>query len=343
MTVFRIYAYEVTPQRTSEAKTSPRGGSFPPNKEFRKSLDTLFGASKLATQAVVDFKTDPTEDSGRRDHRVRSLVMEFLFGSPASAKKAAHEMATLLSNSMDERSPPTLLMLTGSRSTQGHRIVMWAFPQEEAFQFRTSGETTKIRLLTDIFSRSSRLRKAAMFEGKDRATDFWTGRVLDLQTAGGLGKAADYWITKFLDCRFALEGNAGTRLLVKYLRSAYDLLEGHEDREQIYSAMIGVRTSPRPTWSMSSFANHFLKDEAKRVFLQSVPTEQRHLQFRFQRQEFEDKLNFRIFKLKDDVFVSAPFGTVGKSVVIHDDLDGGERRLSCEGVVVAEKVRARHA
>jgi len=338
--LFRIYAFAVTPQRTADEKSQPSGGAFSVNDEIRAALDTLYASSKLASQASVDFRVDGDEELRDRKHVVRDLVMQFAFGAAAQARSAAHSLAGRLADAMDERSPSTLLLLSACQNGTQRRTTIWAFPQEEAFQFRSSKAGAKIRLLNDIFSRSSRLRKAALFEGSQRRTDFWSGRVLDVQTTGGFGRGADYWIATFLDCRLGLEGEAGTRLLVKYLRQTYESMDDQEVRDQLYGAMVAIRTSPKRTWSLKQFATHYLDGKAKMGFIQEVPGELADLSFRFDRKVFEDKLNFRIFRLQDDVYVSAPFGAIGSSVQITE---GQQRRLQCQGVVVEERVRARHA
>lgn len=335
MTFFRIHAYEIVPQRTKQTKTAPVGGSLPAATDFANSLISLYSSSGLNRQAVVNFRA--TGATATRQHDVRDLVMGFTFGSPQKAKSCAVKIATRLSNWMDDRSPASLLMLTGSDHGAKRRMTMWAFPQEEAFQFRASRGNARIKLLKDIFSRSSRLRKAATFEGQDRKTDFWNGKVIDLQ-ASKLGTTANYWTEDFLDCRWALAGKTGTRLLASHLRTAYESVDEQDDRDQIYNAMVAVRTSPTQSWSMTKFSSQFLTGEAKRLFDQGVPSELRNLSFKFDRTEFESKLNFRVFQLEDDVFVSAPFGTIGNSVTIKD---GKKRILKCQGPVVDEKVRAR--
>ena len=343
MELFRIHAYAVTPQRKAEVKQAPTGGAFPVNDDIRTALDALFVKSKLPSQATVDFRIDGSGNGNNRQHVVRDLIMEFAFQGPAKAKVAAQALSTRLADSMDERSPPsTLFMLAASRSGARRRMTMWAFPQDEAFQFRSSNNRPRIRLLDDVFSRSSRLRKAALFEGRNLNSDFLSGRILDLQTMGGFGKAADYWISNFLDCRLALEGEAGTRLLAKHLREAYESLASQADRDQLYNAMTAVRTSPKTTWSAKQFAAQYLQGEAKRVFLQSVPADLRNLSFKFQRDVFENKLNFRVFRLQNDVYVSAPFGTIGTGKTVRIT-EGKQRKLRCEGPIAEEKVRARHA
>ena len=341
MELFRIHAFAVIPQKTADEKSPPNGGAYPVNAEIRAVLENLFVSSKLSTQASVDFRVDGKTNLQERKNAVRDLIMEFVFGTPPKARVAAQSVATRLAESMDERSPPTLLMLTASRNGSDCRMTMWAFPQDEAFQFRASKSGAKIKLLSDIFSRSSRLRKAALFEGRQRQTDFWTGRILDVQSTGGFGKAADYWITDFLDCRFGLEGEAGTRLLVDHVKVTYDSVVGEDDRDQLHSAMVAIRTSPQKTWSLTQFANRYLQGEAKRAFLQSIPAEMRNLSFKFQRDVFEKKLNFRVFHLENDIYVSAPFDTVGEGKPVRVS-NGEQRTLRCEGPVVSEQVRARH-
>jgi len=337
MSIFRIHAYEVVPQRTEESKILPVGGSLPASSDFVGSLEALFVSSKLEKETVVDFKVD--KSAAKRQHDVRDLIVDYLYGTPQKAKASSVKIATRLSNSMDNRSPATLLMLTASNSGSDNRITMWAFPQEEAFQFRASKGAARVKLLTDIFSSSSNFRKAATFHGQKRNTDFWNGRVLDRQ-ASVQGSAANYWTERFLECRSALEGKTGTRLLAVALRKSYESAVSNSDRDQIYSAMVAVRTSPKKPWTIKKFASQFLDGEANRLFQNAVPSELRMLSFKFDRVEFEKKLNFRVFRLEDDVFVSAPFGTIGKSVKIGS---GKQPKLSCKGVIVDEKLRARHA
>ena len=344
MELFRIYAYAVTPQRKATVKQAPSGGAYTVKPEVQEALDSLFVSSKLATQATVDFRIDGKTASKKRHHVVRDLVMQFAFQkAPAKARAAAQALATRFADSMDERSPAaTLFLLAASRKGTRRRMTMWAFPQDEVFHFRPGNNRANIRLLKDVFSRSSRLRKAVLFEGKNTSSDFLTGRIIDLQATGGSGKAADYWLSTFLDCRLGLEGEAGTRHLAKYLRQAYEAMDNQDDRDQIYNAMNAIRTSPKRIWSAKKFAAEYLEGEAKRVFLQSVPTDLRDLSFKFTRDVFENKLNFRVFRLENDVYVSAPFGTIGddKTVKITE---GRQRTLRCKGPIADEKMRARHA
>lgn len=341
MELFRILGFAVSPQRTSDEKILPSGGAFAVTAEIKNALGSLMESAKLGSQSVVDFQTDPSDDSGQRKHIVRDQIIQIAFGTSAQAKTAATRLAESLAACMDKRSPETLLMVAASRDGRKlARATLWAFPQEEAFQFRPLKKGATVKLLSDIFSQSSRLRKAALFEGENIRSHFWQGRVLDLQTTGSYGKAADYWIRDFLKCRLGLEGDAGTRILADAIRKTYDQLSSDADREQLYGAIVAVRTSPKRTWSARQFARQYLEGDLQNAFLSHVSPDLQPLSFQFSRKVFEDRLNFRVFRLDNGAFVSAPISAIDNGVTI---LEGKERRLRCEGAILEEHVRSRRA
>jgi hypothetical protein len=340
MKLVRIHAYEVTPQRLAAKSTPPRGGAFSPDAAFLKSLDEFLAKSNLASQPTVDsrFKKGAGPEAGK--HEVRGLVVNYTFGTPPRAKSSAISLATRLGKSMDDRSPFTLLMLAAYSDGDTRRLIIWAFPKDEPYHFGVSGDRARIRIMKDAFSRSSSFKKAALFEGINSVTTFWNGRVIDRQAQNGYGNAAEYWVSAFLDSRYSLTGKAGTRLLARCLRDSYDALATQADRDQISNAIVAVHASRRTQWSLQSFAKEYLDGKSKQTFLDKSPPESRSSTFSFDKTEFEAKLNFHVFRLADNVMVSAPFGTVGKSVKIEE---GPQRKLKCEGEVVAETVRAKYA
>lgn len=75
MQLTRIYGFSVSPQRTSEDKTAPSGGSFKVTPEIRDALGKPMNTAKLPEQSIVDFRSDPKDDSGNRSHAIRSSIM----------------------------------------------------------------------------------------------------------------------------------------------------------------------------------------------------------------------------------------------------------------------------
>lgn len=334
----RVHAYQLSPRRTAATPAAVVGGKFPISTAIRNSLDDLFVKSGLATQAEVDFRAGAGTTIGT--HPVRGLLLNFSFGGASAAATASQQLSEKLADSMDYRSPPALLMMTCLKNGSQRRTIMWAFPQESGFQFRSGNTGARIRLLKDIFSHSSRLRKAALFEGRNRPSGFVSGRIIDHQAVGSSGAGADYWVDKFLECQFALSGIMGTRRLAGYLRSAHDSLSSQGDKDQVFSAIVAIRTSPTNNWTYQRVANRFLSGPAQAEFLSRIPARERTLAFSFDRNEFENRLNFRVFQTHQGIYISAPFGAVGTTVKLTGQT---QRRVKVDDIVVDEKVRARHA
>jgi hypothetical protein len=179
-----------------------------------------------------------------------------------------------------------------------------------------------------------------LFEGRNSTSGFLTGRIIDLQAYGSTGTGADYWVDQFLDCQFSLSGVAGTRRLASYLRAAHDSLSAQDDKDQVFATILAIRSSPTTNWSYKRVAKQFLKEPARSEFLGRVPTREADLIFTFDRDEFESRLNFRVFQTQRGVYISAPFGTIGTAVQLTA---APQRRITVDDVVVDEKVRARHA
>ncbi|HEV3298617.1 MAG TPA: hypothetical protein VG055_03210 [Planctomycetaceae bacterium] len=338
MDLLRLHAYEVSPQRLSQNPTSPRGGAVTLDAAFTSALDDFLADSRLLAQPLVAFRGRSSAETSQSPS-ARDLILAYAFGNSRSAKSSALALATRLSLAMDDRSPFTLMLLAAYRNANTRRTVIWAFPKEEPFHFATSGTHARIKILNDAFSKTSSFRKGAAFEGINSPHSFLNGHIIDRQAEHGYGTAADYWVSNFLESRPSLTGTAGTKLLAKCLRATYDALDAPEDRDQISNAIVAAHASRRPTWSLQRFANEYLSGAAKDMFIAKSPPESRASTFRLQKDEFEKKLNFRVFRLADDVMVSAPFGRIGASVKLRD---GEERWLTCEGRVVDEKVRARY-
>lgn len=336
MNLLRVYAYTVLPQRTAENPQTPAGGSLAINADIQTALDEAFRKAKLDKQDTIDFRVD----SHSRTCEVRDLVMDLAFGNPRQTKGVATKLASRLSLSMDDRSPSSLLVLAASGDNATvRRATVWAFPRDESFQFRNNKSGVVVKLLQDTFSRNSRLRKAAVFEGRKTRSEFLSGRVLDHQASTGQ-KAADYWIDDFLDCTLGLKGEAGTKILAQCLQTAFSKADDSAVRENLYAAMLTAHNANWRRTSLKKFARDHLSPEAKRLFLDASPNEEtKGSAFDFKRDVFAKKLNFRIFHLEKNIYVSAPFDAIGNGVTVSD---GQQKRLKCEGVVLEEKVRARH-
>jgi len=339
MIPFKIHAYEVIPQRLQEVAANPKGGAFEADAAFKLELKKYLEKSKLLKRPEVAFRIDFKSETGVQDHPVRSRVMNYCFGKPSTAKKASMELAKRLSKSMDDRSPYTLLLFVAYKSEENddfRRLVLWAFPKDEPFQFSAKGDKSKIEIPKNIFSRSSSFKKGSLYEGYESDAAFLQGFVIDRQAENSWGTAADYWVSSFLDSQFTLSGSAGTRLLARTLKLTHDDLTEQKDRNQITDSIRAAFTSNKKRFSMQQYANEYLTDTAKSTFISKAPPEAVKVKFDFDKAEFEEKVQLRVFRLDNDVVVSAPFSTINNSV----KLTGRDsKRIRVTGTIVEETVK----
>jgi hypothetical protein len=337
MELLRLHAYSIVPQRTLDETVPSTGGAIKPTAELRTVMEESEKAAKFEKQPLVEFIVDQTT----RTNEIRNAIIAFAFGEIAQAKAAAVLLAQRLSTSMDERSTPCLFMPTAYRNGEQARVVLWVFPQDGAFQLRVNRHSPSIDILKNIFSQTSRLRRAAAFEGRNLRTEYLSGRVLDHQAGSSTQDVANFWVSRFLQCSPSLRKEAGTRMLAKVVQKAYETCSDQNGKEQIQTAIMAMRQSPHKRISLEAFAKNYLEGEAKEAFLDATPNSQtRATFFDFERQTFDDVLQFCVFQLNTGVYVSTPPSEIGSSVHISGQ---AEKKLVCEGIIIDDKIRMRHA
>ena len=339
MDLFRLYAYAISPRRGASGAYEAEGGAVTINDELRRVIDENLASAAFDSRTRVDFDVE----TASRTNQVRDLVVSHAFGEPAQARAAAAALASRLSSAMDLRSTPCLFISAAFREDDHRTVTLWTFPRDEAFRLRQRSSGPLIQILTDIFSKTSRLRKAAQFAGRNLRSHFLSGRVLDFQANHASKDVADFWITRFLECRFGLAGEAGTRLLARTVRKAYDTCKDADDQEQLYAAVMAMRRSPHKRLSLEDFADRYLTKDgsAYKAFIGAIPNrESSSAVFDFQTETFDRTLHFRVFQLNTGVFVTSPLTEIGGSVQITG---GIEKHLSCKGDIVEEHLRTRHA
>jgi hypothetical protein len=334
MRLLRVHAYAVEPGRLTR-ETTVEGGTMRTSSDLSRALDDA--AKPIDEDGIpIAFVLDPET----RTNHVRDLCRAVALEGPAKALEGARDLAKRLSGAMDHRSEASLLVLAVyDADSDVRRLHMWTFPREEALRFR-SGATPTIEFVRDIFSRRSRLRKGARFEGRDDRTGFLNGSAFDYQASYGVKPIADLWIVRFLNAQLEMTPSAGTRMIADCLRKAFDGSTSAGEREELYRAALGVRGSRKKRWSLQEFAKTFLTDELGKRFISLAPNEQsRGALFDIDHAEFEARIDTRVFTLRDGVIVSAPFGTVGQSVRPVRLEGKNETLLRVEGVVAGEHVR----
>jgi len=336
MNLYRLYAFTVKPSRTSRSSTPIEGGIVTITKELRKLINDSISTANFNKRSEIAFVTDQTT----RTNPIRDNIISVAYNSDDLALAASYELASALSNAMDQRSLECLFIIAVQQNTNIRAVTLWTFPRDQAFRFNSSKGKPLIEVLTDVFSRTSNLRKAALYQGKQLRNDFMTGKVLDFQAGKSSNEIANYWLSKFLSSTLAIQSESGTRLLAKTLRQAHDVCDKRADREQFFVAMISIRAALRTRWSLKDFADQYLSGLAKVHFLEAIPNENTLVSsFEFNREIFDSSIKFRIFHLDSGVIVSSPLDEIGKSIKLTSE---EPRQLSCEGIILDERLRIRH-
>jgi hypothetical protein len=348
--LFRLFGFAIEPQRLLDEDlfSQPAGGALSVRASLRNALDgSLRTAEKSGrlTQVVLKVDLDPANP---RTNPVREAIVDLAFGSGGKAKRGALALASQLSRAMDERSPDCLFLVAAyrQRDLDERRVALWIFPQDEAFRFTPGQDDNDIELLTDIFSRTSALRKMALFAGKNLDTHFLDGLVLDYQT-GRADDVAGFWIRRFLESQLAITPAAGTKVLSDALKRAAEADLSAEQHRQVHAAALAVHTMPQTHWSLEQVANEFLSGKASQVFLASAENDAtRTSVFKLDREALQRGLSFRNFRLLDNVWVSAPIDQVGEGKRVQletqeTDGEGPAERLRLEADVIQDKLASR--
>lgn len=351
MELFRLFGYGIEPQRLTHPDdfADPLGGQLPIKAALRKALDrSLLSAREGGNLTEVVLNVDRVP-GGARSSVVRDAVRGLAFGAIAPGRGSALELARQLSRAMDERSPECLLLIAAykEKGKDERQVAAWIFPQDEAFRFSPGGNAgSDIELLTEIFSRTSGLRKMAFFAGKDIKSHFLKGQVLDFQQ-GRRDDVSDFWVERFLEAKLAITPAAGTKVLAEALRNASKAPDlSLVERRQVHAAAVAINVMPQGSLSLEGVANQFLTGKAKEVFLATAENDEtRTSTFKLDHAALQERLGVRNFHLPEDVWVSAPIDQVGDGKVVQlaeeMDGDGAVERLRVEADVLEDRLASR--
>ncbi len=340
----RVWAYAVRPGAGDAGHDlGIVGGPIDESARLRAALEIAAERARQGDWTDVVFKVEWIEDDNgrRRSCRTRDELMRLAFGITRAQDAAAAYLAARLSAAMDGRSQPHLLVVVGGidGATADGRATLWTFPRDDALRFDPSTHPT-VEILENVFSQTSRLRKAAKFTGQPHDGSFLDGQVLDFQTGRNSIDVANYWVDRFLECSLAVTSIQGTENVAAAIRKVNALLVAPADREQLNIAVLALRNSPRPSWTLDEIADTFLSEELGARVREASDPAMTNARFEINRASYDRLLTTRVFSLESGVVVSSPLAEVGtpdqpRAVVVEGD------QLSCRGTIVKERLSGR--
>jgi hypothetical protein len=333
-TLQRGYVSQVYPAKGEDEPAAPKTYALKVDAEFKRVISKATNVITRRHKSAIVLKM-----SNDREHPVRDILLRLGFGQTRAPLPAMVALATRLAQSTDQRSKPSLLVVTVEERGEARRICLYTFPEESSYLLKTSAEEPTEAFLEHLYSfvLESRLRKVARFEGKPIKAHFMSGEVVDLQFGSGPKPVADYFVADFLYAKFALNDYKGTTLAATALKVAFEAANP-AGKQTVMEAAISLMADGRRAWSLEKIADEYIPDDLRQTFLRVAPnTETVESKFMLNKDLLRQRINYRVFQLKNGVWVSSPFSEVGKAVKIEDR--GGTRTLTASGVVETERVQ----
>jgi len=276
----------------------------------------------------------------RRSCVARDLVKALAFADEPTADAASLDLARRLSRSMDQRTPlPHLLVMKANVASGSGETRLWAFPQDDAFRFSVTDRPT-LELLDQVFSRMSKLRKAAAFAGDDNDSDFLLGRVLDQQAGRQPTEVARYWVDFFLDCDFRMTPAQGTIMLAKALQAAISRQSDPEHRRELGVVAAFIPQAPPRQRSLEDIVEDLVPEHLRQEVLMSSPAPRLNAQpFTLEPTTFRTLVGSLIFQLDGGVIVTSPINLVDRGDGLDRPVKVDGSHLTCEGEIVNERYR----
>ena len=326
-----ITVFDVAQQRTSDVVTKPKGGECTNvTPEFIESLENFSKQQGIEKKPTIEF-IKPVQSGN--ENPVRSLILRYGFGESDDRSKAAYELAQKLAESMDERTPRLLLLLTLHSVDSKKCVTMWAFPKDDPIQFQSTKLT--LRNVKNAFSKRSNFAKCARFQGVNSPNSFLRGFVIDRSSTTSTNPAL-YWTSRFLEGKLSLTSSHGTYQLSNLLKEVLKSAQAPSDRRELAETVVAIRASKRDGWSFQDVADEFFDESNKKRFLELAPIKDRETQFKIDPQVLESNLGFLVYTTDDGVVISTPFSPLESTSVLVK-----ENRITVDGSIASEAFEKR--
>lgn len=343
MTDRQVWAFAVkpAPREGGGPVAALEGGRVPESAPLEGVVSSAERRAKAEDWTDVDFRVHEIADDrgGRRSCATRDDCLDLAFGSTAQQDAGAVALASRLSAAMDGRSHSHLLVLIEGVDGAGEaEVTAWTFPHDDALRFDARG-VPKVEVLADVFSQTSRLRKAAVFKGRPRDTSFLSGKALDLQTGRASIDVANYWVGKFLQCQLAITPLIGTENLANAIKKLDATLTDPQERATLTIAVLHLQRAPQRSWTLDEFADQNLPPALGERLRASSDPNLVHARFELETEAYSRLLNLKIYTLDNGVVVSSPISQVGSEGDATPVVVTGTA-LVAKGTIVKERFSA---
>lgn len=217
-----IHSVLVPPMRNRDTQTL-MGTDVPMEGELYRLISEVFQNSVRECNIPIAFCSDNQNNETRND-------ILALFRNPCvdEAVSLFTRLALVTSGVSG-----TALCFSIVGQINGNEVLFLArFPASEGLRTQITKDQFQVEVV-DIFLKSSKAYKAALYRDSSLESGFWTGMAVDKQVSEQGKDLSEYWIRDFLQSELLMTSKSGTAMISKTLRKAMDGSKDLQGKQQL--------------------------------------------------------------------------------------------------------------
>lgn len=331
MPIEKIYTVLVPPLRNQPSQDLP-GSEIKLKGELFELLNKAFQAAAKECSIQVQFRSD------NQTNQMRTLLQNLLLRPSLDETKALFTNLATISTHVFGLALCFALLGHEGRT---HSIYIARFPATEAIRTQL-GKSLKVEIVKDIYMKSHRNYKAALFQDTSVRNGFWQGGVVDKQINNFQKEIANYWIFGFLQSDFLISGKSGSYMFAKAVGSLINKEKDPSKKDQLVALATLSSNFDTKTISLGGLCDRCnLSVELKEQLKAGLDNPQAYeSEFVFDKQEFAKTVAFRSEYLDNGAILTASTEKF-EECFQREHVDGSRFRYSTEGNLTDVKIKKR--
>jgi hypothetical protein len=334
----KILSYLVPPGKGQEEPEEVTGTAVPLSGSLFSMLSAVFEKSEAECKVPIRFTTSGSQQNDVRDE-VRDLLK-----TPTLAK--GRKLAERLRGVSTGKSGLGLLFLMTGQEGGTHKIVLSRFPADQGVLAERKKGALQVEFVEQIFMKSAKTYKAALYREKAIDSGFWNGHVVDRQIAASQDQVARYWIRDFLQSDFMTTSKAGSKRLAVALKEASKAVDSLQAKQEILAAIALTRNFYGKTVSIRDLSSRLNLSAPARGAIESQVENDALLTdtFVLDSEEFQRNAAYATVELDQGAMLTAPadrFDECFTREQVENPNSQDRVRFTTEGRIVDERLKSR--
>lgn len=297
-------------------------------RQFEKALD----------ECNIDIAFKAASD-GSQNNQCRNEIIALIKNPTLLLTKT---IAQRLQSVTTHRSELGLLFIIVGDNNNEKRIYISRFPADIGIIAEEQQSTLRVEFIEKVFMKNAQSYKAAVYEGNNLNSGFWTGKAIDKQINNKAIALSSYWIDGFLLSSFRTTTAQGTRRLALAIKATIDETEDMEIKEELCAAARLARSLDGQSITMENFAERFaLSNKTQSAVISKLQDSSYQFdQFIFSAEEFSKHVRYRTIQINNGAILSAPINKFDDCFMKRRvEEKGKEYEFITRGTIVDESLR----